>query len=91
MVGSAKQNNKSSTVKISSIPMRDIDFQVDTIPGRTDAAAYMSPTYNTITSNYINGDSEDYNQYNQSDYTLLHEQKHRDNHNQGIFEYPVSP
>ena len=84
-------NTNSQPPKMPQPPMRNIDFQVDTIPEYTDAAAYMTPPNNTITSNYVKGASEDYNQFNQSDITLLHEQKHRDNNNQGMYEYPVSP
>ena len=83
-------NTNSQPPKMPQPPMRNIDFQVDTIPEHTDAAAYMTPENNTITSNYVKGASEDYNQFNQSDYTILHEQKHRDNNNQGMYEYPVS-
>lgn len=92
MVGSAKQNNKSSTVKISSIPMRDIDFQVDTVSvERADnVGGYMSFNENTITSNFIKGDSE-WNEWAQGDNLIIHEQKHRDNNKQGLYEYPVSP
>lgn len=84
-------NTNSQPPKMPQPPMRNIDFQVDTIPEQTDAAAYMTPENNTITSNYVKGANEDYNQFNQSDITLLHEQKHRDNNNQGMYEYPVSP
>ena len=84
-------NTNSQPPKMPQPPMRNIDFQVDTIPEHTDAAAYMTPENNTITSNYVKGANEDYNQFNQSVYTLLHEQKHRDNNNQGMYEYPVSP
>ena len=87
--GNTKTNSRPP--RMPQPPMRNIDFQVDTIPEHSDAAAYMTWEDNTITSNYVKGESEDYNQYNQSDYTLLHEQKHRDNNNQGMFEYPVSP
>lgn len=92
MVGSAKQNNKSSTVKISSIPMRDIDFQVDTVSveGADNLGGYMSFNKNTITSNFIKGDSE-WNEWAQGDNLIIHEQKHRDNNKQGLYEYPVSP
>lgn len=83
-------NTNSQPPKMPQPPMRNIDFQVDTIPEHTDAAAYMTSENNTITSNYVKGASEDYNQFNQSDYTILHEQKHRDNNNQGMYEYPVS-
>lgn len=84
-------NTNSQPPKMPQPPIRNIDFQVDTIPERTGAAAYMTHKNNTITSNYVKGESEYYNQFNQSDYTLLHEQKHRDNINQGIYDYPVSP
>lgn len=84
-------NTNSQPPKMPQPPMRNIDFQVDTIPEHTGAAAYMTPKNNTITSNYVKGASEYYNQFNQSDYTMLHEQKHRDNNNQGMYEYPVSP
>ena len=84
-------NTNSQPPKMPQPPMRNIDFQVDTIPERTGAAAYMTHKNNTITSNYVKGASEYYNQFNQSDYVLLHEQKHRDNINQGIYDYPVSP
>ena len=84
-------NTNSQPPKMPQPPMRNIDFQVDSIPEYTDARAYMTPKNNTITSNYVKGANEDYNQFNQSDYVLLHEQKHRDNNNQGLFEYPVSP
>ena len=84
-------NTNSQPPKMPQPPMRNIDFQVDTIPEQTDTAAYMTPENNTITSNYVKGANEYYNQFNQSDITLLHEQKHRDNNNQGMYEYPVSP
>lgn len=87
--------NKKNTVKTAAIkqpPLRDIDFQVDTVSvEQTDgAAAYYSSAPNTVTTNYVKGDSFG-NKFNNSDTALLHEQKHRDNYNQGLYEYPVSP
>lgn len=70
--------------------MRDIDFQVDTLQQNNDtwAAAYFSPDKNTITTNYKLGKD---NSFNESDSTLLHEQKHRDNAAAGLYRYAVSP
>lgn len=78
--------------KIPTPPTRNIDFQVDTIrvDDPTWAAAYFSPHINTVTSNYRPGDKAG-NEFNQSDNTLVHEQKHRDNAASGLYAYAVSP
>lgn len=77
MSSDLKEELKKHRAKITP-PKREIDFQVDTIPERTDAAAYFSPRINTITENYVKGKD---NSYSQSRSALAHEQKHRDNHN----------
>ncbi|MBR1648813.1 MAG: hypothetical protein IJ689_04355 [Alphaproteobacteria bacterium] len=75
----------------SDIPYRDIDFQVDTIPDlNSDTGGYMSGNDNTITINYKRGDKE-WNDWSQSDNVLIHEQKHRDNQNSGMFAYAIDP
>lgn len=71
--------------------MRDIEFQVDTVANTLGAAAYYSPSRNTITANYKKDSSESFNRYNQSRETITHEQKHRDNSLKGIHAWPVSP
>lgn len=78
-------------MKIKRPPERDIDFQVDTIAVNdpTWAAAYFSPSVNTVTTNYRPGD-EAGNDFNQRDNVLIHEQKHRDNRAAGIYQYAVS-
>lgn len=83
--------NKNTQANKPNIPMRDINFQVDTIPNTTFAAAYFSPDRNTITTNYTRGADSSSNNYNQSDTTLIHEQKHRDNATKGLYAYAFSP
>lgn len=83
--------NKNTQANKPNIPMRDINFQVDTIPDITFAAAYFSPDRNTITTNYARGADSSSNNYNQSDTTLIHEQKHRDNATNGLYAYAFSP
>jgi hypothetical protein len=74
----------------NEIPMRDVDYQVDTIGDKnTGALGYMTSNKNSITINYRLGDNE-WNEKSESDCTIIHEQKHRDNHQQGMFEYAVS-
>ena len=83
-------DTKDNLLKDVEIPLRDIDFQVDTLQqnNNTWAAAYFSPSKNTITTNYRVGRD---NSFNESDSTLLHEQKHRDNTASGFDVYAVSP
>lgn len=77
--------------------MRTIDFQVDTLDIRDDEKSWgghsgwglnskgvITANYNIYESGYINDNSID-------NYTLyVHEQKHRDNMENGIYEYPMS-
>ena len=81
---------KGDMLNNAEIPLRDIDFQVDTLQQNDDtwAAAYFSPDKNTITTNYMLGRD---NSFNESDNVLLHEQKHRDNSAAGLYSYAVSP
>lgn len=85
-------NTNSQPPRMPQPPMRNIDFQVDTVSveGANNRGAYQTHDTNSITSNFIKGDSE-WNEWAQGDNVLVHEQKHRDNNNQGIHEYPVSP
>ena len=74
----------------NEIPMRDVDYQVDTIGDKnTGALGYMTSNKNSITINHRLGDNE-WNEKSESDCTIIHEQKHRDNHQQGMFAYAVS-
>lgn len=78
------------TKRYQSVPTRKVDFQVDTIqaPDRRIIGGYFSPRKNTLTSNFY----KDFrNPWNQSDFVLIHEQKHRDNHQSGVYAYAVSP
>ena len=84
-------NTNSQPPKMPQPPIRNIDFQVDTIQSGTLFGAYMSPDRNTITTNYFKDLTDSDGRNNNSDIMLLHEQKHRDNNNQGMYEYPVSP
>ena len=70
--------------------MRTVDFQVDTLSNETTTAAYFLPSDNTLTINYVEGDDR-FNSWSGSTSTLMHEQKHRDNRSQGIYEYALSP
>ena len=65
-----------------------VDFQVDTLSS-SSSGGYYTPSRNSITINYVEGD-EDFNDWSQSDAVLIHEQKHRDNENAGMFAYAVS-
>ena len=88
--GNTKTN--SQPPKMPQPPMRNIDFQVDTVSVEraNTTGAYQNPETNSITSNFIKENNE-WNEWAQGDNILIHEQKHRDNNNQGLFEYPVSP
>ena len=59
-------DTKDDLLKDVEIPLRDIDFQVDTLQqnNNTWAAAYFSPSKNTITTNYRVGRD---NSFNESD------------------------
>ena len=85
-------NTNSQPPKMPQPPMRNIDFQVDTVSVEraNDTGAYQNHETNSITSNFIKENNE-WNEWAQGDNILIHEQKHRDNNNQGLFEYPVSP
>lgn len=85
-------NTNSQPPKMPQPPMRNIDFQVDTVSVEraNNTGAYQNPETNSITSNFIKENNE-WNEWAQGDNILIHEQKHRDNNNQGLFEYPVSP
>ena len=69
--------------------MRTIDFQVDTLSNKTTAGGYFTPDERTVTINYQEG-NEEFNDWSQSPTVLIHEQKHRDNYSQGIYEYVLS-
>lgn len=98
------ENNKNNSVAVStSVPMRDIDYQVDSLTvnehakNQAGTGAYFSQENNTITRNHIlkGRKSDEYyrrqmNNFGESDDALIHEQKHRDNYNQGLYEYPVN-
>lgn len=85
-------NTNSQPPKMPQPPMRNIDFQVDTVSVEraNNTGAYQTHDTNSITSNFKKGNSE-WNEWAQGDNVLIHEQKHRDNNNQGMYEYPVSP
>ena len=85
-------NTNSQPPKMPQPPMRNIDFQVDTVSVEraNTTGAYQDPETNSITSNFIKENNE-WNEWAQGDNILIHEQKHRDNNNQGMYEYPVSP
>lgn len=85
-------NTNSQPPKMPQPPMRNIDFQVDTVSVEraNNTGAYQNHETNSITSNFIKENNE-WNEWAQGDNILIHEQKHRDNNNQGLFEYPVSP
>ena len=70
--------------------MRTIDFQVDTLDTQTSTGGYFTPSKKTLTLNYQEGNAS-FNDWSQSPSVLIHEQKHRDNYSQGIYEYALSP
>ena len=70
--------------------MRTVDFQVDTLSNDTSTGGYFSPGINTLTINYVEGE-DSFNSWSGSMAVLMHEQKHRDNRSQGIYEYALSP
>lgn len=69
--------------------MRSIDFQVDTLSNSSSSGAYYTPRRNTITIEHFL-DDESKTRWSGSVGTLVHEQKHRDNANQGIHAYAMS-
>ena len=69
--------------------MRNVDFQVDTLSVGTSTGGYFSSGSNSITVNYVEGDKK-FNEWSGSDALLVHEQKHRDNENQGVYAYAIS-
>ena len=69
--------------------MRSIDFQVDTLSNSSSSGAYYTPRRNTITIGHFL-DDESKTRWSGSEGTLVHEQKHRDNANQGIYAYAMS-
>ena len=69
--------------------MRSIDFQVDTLAVDHASNGYFTGSKNSITINYLE-DNENFNKPGKSKVVLIHEQKHRDNQNQGMLEYALS-
>ncbi len=69
--------------------MRNVDFQVDTLSVGTSTGGYFSSGSNSITINYVEGDKK-FNEWSGSNALLVHEQKHRDNENQGLYAYAIS-
>ena len=69
--------------------MRIIDYQVDTLRQTNLAQAYYRPSKNSIIVNYVEGD-EKFNNLGLNQGVLIHEQKHRDNNNAGLYAYPMS-
>ena len=69
--------------------MRNVDFQVDTLANNTGTGGYFNPANNSITINYFEND-EYFNKWSGSGFILMHEQKHRDNENQGMYAYAIS-
>jgi pyruvate/2-oxoacid:ferredoxin oxidoreductase beta subunit len=69
--------------------MRNVDFQVDTLSVGTSTGGYFSSGSNSITVNYVEGDKK-FNEWSGSNALLVHEQKHRDNENQGVYAYAIS-
>ena len=69
--------------------MRSIDFQVDTLSEKTSTGGYFTPSDNTITINYVEGDKA-FNEWSGSKALLIHEQKHRDNQKEGLKAYAIS-
>lgn len=69
--------------------MRNIDFQVDTLAHNTGAGGYFASSNNSITLNYLEND-ENFNKWSTSKAVITHEQKHRDNYNQGMYVYAMS-
>ncbi len=74
---------------IATDKMRNIDFQVDTLTNSNSSGAYYTPSRNTITVGHFL-DNEYKTRWSGSKGTLTHEQKHRDNENQGIHAYAMS-
>ena len=70
--------------------MRDIDFQVDTVRVETSTGGYFMPSKNSVTLNY-KPNNDRWNEWAESDYVLIHEQKHRDNAAAGLYHYAVDP
>ena len=68
--------------------MRNIDFQVDTV-AVDYAYGYFNVSKNSITINYLEND-EEFNKWSKSKAVIIHEQKHRDNYNQGMYAYALS-
>ena len=68
---------------------RNIDFQVDTLAVDHALNGYFTGSKNSITINYLE-DNENFNKPGKSKVVLIHEQKHRDNQNQGMLEYALS-
>lgn len=82
--------NKNTQANKPNIPVRDINFQVDTVPRNRGAGGYFTSWKNTITINYKPDDTA-FNNWSQSDTVLIHEQKHRDNAANGLYAYALSP
>ena len=70
---------------------RNIDFQVDTLSNSNSnsSGAYYTPWRNTITVGHFL-DDESKTRWSGGVGTLVHEQKHRDNANQGMYAYAMS-
>ena len=66
--------------------MREVDFQVDTLSNETTTGAYFLSGDNTLTINYVEGE-DSFNSWSGSMAVLMHEQKHRDNRSQGIYDF----
>ena len=83
------KKNMKKDFDIASERMRNVDFQVDTLSVGTSTGGYFSSGSNSITINYVEGDKK-FNEWSGSNALLVHEQKHRDNENQGMYTYAIS-
>ena len=71
---------KDELVDLLKAPTRTVEYQVDTLNHVADAYAAYSPSYNSITVNYID-DGEEYKKINeiaQSSGVVAHEVQHKD-------------
>lgn len=82
---------KSPKKELLTRHTREIDYQVDTLANPRSLATYSTKN-NSITLHYDKDNEPGYTIPEENiAITVIHEQKHRDNKNGGLYSFPVSP
>lgn len=82
-----KKEELAKALKKMEAPKMKVDYQVDTLANAEGAVAYFRSWKETITINYVEGQD---NSQNESLATKAHERKHKENHDAGMKNMPMS-